>query len=163
MCKNVTQPLTHRGQAAAQNQSGEFKKRFKHVSSLAFFQLFSAHFCCFSCAAVVLVAVAFPNLRPKDTISIWGACEILTPIYPAPHLACTLSLSALWHGALISAWMQSKRFPFGPRERLPSLVACMLTCLDLDLAKRGTRQRTLPYISENGHGATFSTWLIFTI
>lgn len=87
---------------------------------------------------IFVVVVALLNLRPKDTISIWGACESLAS---APRLHF-ISLSALWQGALISAWMQSKRFPFGPRERLP----CMLTCLDLELAKRGTRQKTLPYI-----------------
>lgn len=127
MCKNITQPLTHRGQAAAQNQSRKFKKRFKHVSSLAFFQLlFFAHSCCFISASVVVVV--FVNLRPKDTISIWGACES----WPSStHLRTSLALylsrpaSALWHGALISAWMQSKRFPFSLRERLPSL-ACWL-------------------------------------
>lgn len=114
MCKNVTQPLTHRGQAAAQNRSRKFKKRFKHVSSLAFF---SSHF-----LHIFVVVVALLNLRPKDTISIWGACESLAS---APRLHF-ISLSALWQGALISAWMQSKRFPFGPRERLPSLLACWL-------------------------------------
>lgn len=89
------------------------KKRFKHVSSLAFF---SSHF-----LHIFVVVVALLNLRPKDTISIWGACESLAS---APRLHF-ISLSALWQGALISAWMQSKRFPFGPRERLPSL-ACWL-------------------------------------
>lgn len=117
MCKNVTQPLTHRGQAAAQNQSRKFKKRFKHVSSLAFFS--SLLFLHIFVVPLLLLPYSTSGLRTQFQF------EARVRVWPPPH-ACTLSLSALWQGALISAWMQSKRFPFGPKERLPSLLACWL-------------------------------------
>lgn len=152
MCKNVTQPLTHRGQAAAQNQGRKFKKRFKHVSSLAFFSsLLFLH--------IFVVVVALLNLRPKDTISIWGACESLAP---APRLHfISLCFVARRFNFRLNAKQKVSLWP----ERKVALHVDM-SWLGAGQARHKTKDTAIHlagWLPENGHGATFSTWLIFTI
>lgn len=65
-------------------------------------------------------------------------------VWPPP-LACTLSLSLCFVARRFNFRLNAKqKVSLWPERKVA--FACMLTCLDLELAKRGTRQKTLPYI-----------------
>lgn len=108
---------------------------------------------------IFVVVVALLNLRPKDTISIWGACE---------------SLASARRLHFISLCFVARRFNFrlNAKQKV-SLWPERKVALHVDLSWLGAGQarhktkdtaiHLAGWLPENGHGATFSTWLIFTI